>query len=340
MKPRLRDVAKAAGVHPATVSRALNESTRSRVNPATVERVRRAARKLDYVPNPIARSLKTSRSATIGVVIADLTNPLFPPIIRGIDDVASAEGFSTLIVNTDNDLHRERDQINALRIRQVEGLIVSTALLDHGIGDDLALADLPVVCVIRSTKKGEYSCVTGDDAAGIAMAVEHLVQLGHTKIAHIAGPRNVSAGLVRMKAFREALRDHDLPVDEKLIVAAEHFREDLGARALEALLDDGPEFTAVVAGNDSLALGCYDALSARGMRCPADVSIVGFNDAPFMDKIAPPLTTVALSQYDVGTQAARLLLEAISKRERYTPRAVRLPVKLVVRGSTAPPRTR
>jgi LacI family transcriptional regulator len=339
MTVRLRDVAEAAGVHPATASRALNESTRGQVNGQTVERVLRAARKLKYVPNPIARGLKTSRSATIGVVISDLTNPLFPPIIRGIDDAASAAGFSTFVVNTDNDLAREQLQIDALRRRQVEGLIVSTAVLDHPRGTDAYDSDIPQIFILRTTKNLDTSSVTGNDAEGIAMAVEHLVRLGHTKIAHIAGPQDVSAGLVRLRAFRESLRDQGLAVDEGLIVPTACFREEDGAAALAALLDSGQEFTAVVAGNDMLALGCYDVVAARGLSCPADLSIVGFNGMPFLDKIAPPLTTVGLSHYNIGVEAARLLFDAINGPQHYTPRSVRMPVKLIVRGSTAPPRT-
>lgn len=339
MMVRLQDVAKAAGVHPATASRALNESTKGMVKPETVERVRRAARKLNYVPNPIARGLKTNRSATIGVVIADLTNPLFPPIIRGIEDAALAEGFSALIVNTDNDLAREQRHLDALRMRQVEGLIMSTALLDHAPPSDLAEGRVPVVYIIRSPKSTQFSSVTGDDSSGIAMAIEHLVQLGHTKIAHIAGPQNVSAAVVRLKAYREAMHDHGLQVDDALVVEAEQFREDSGTQALETLFDSRREFTAVVAGNDMLALGCYDLMATRGLRCPDDLSIIGFNDMPFIDKLAPPLTSVGLSQYDIGAEAARMLFEAINSPQRYTPRAVRMPVKLIVRGSTAPPPT-
>src|SRR3954452_10555655 len=145
--PTLRDVAEAAGVHAGTASRALNPETRSLVNVETARRVIKAAEALGYQPNPIARSLKTSRSGTIGLVLPDLTNPLFPPIVRGIEDVLGPAGFSALIVNTDNDPAREQQQVMSLRSRQVEGLIVATARLEHPLLQQLHEQGVPMVLV-------------------------------------------------------------------------------------------------------------------------------------------------------------------------------------------------
>jgi LacI family transcriptional regulator len=332
--PTLRDVADGAGVHPATASRALNPATRGLVNADTARRVIKVAESLGYRPNPIARSLKTARSGTVGLVIPDLTNPLFPPIVRGIEDVLEPAGYSGLIVNTDNDPTRERAQVELLRGRQVEGLIVATALLDHPLLEQLHREGVPMVMVNRRPASVDVPSVTPDDPHGVELAVQHLASLGHRRIAHLAGPPTTSTGLARAKAFRNAVRDQDLADDPGLTVTCDFWSEEAGAEGLRTLLDSGASFTAVVAGNDLIALGCYDVFAERGIRCPEDVSVVGFNDMPFLDKLAPPLTTVAIPHQQIGAEAARLLLEAIADRGR-SAKSVLLPLSLVVRGSTA-----
>ena len=333
----LRDVAKAAGVHAATASRALNPGTRQLVNHDTAHRVIQVAESLGYRANPIARGLKTARSATVGLVIPDLTNPLFPPIVRAIEDVLGPAGYSGLIVNTDNDLAREKAQIELLRSRQVEGLIVATARLRHPLVEQLHAEGVRMVLVNRRLRTGDIPSVTADDATGIAMAVRHVAGLGHRRVAHVAGPQDTSTGLVRRRAFRDAVRRHGLDVDPALVVSCDSWTEEEGARAFDRLLDGAGRFSAVIAGNDLVALGCYDVLAARGLTCPDDVSVVGFNDMPFLDKLRPPLTTVRIPHYEVGAAAARLLIESLQDRERAV-QSVVLPLSLVERRSTARPR--
>jgi LacI family transcriptional regulator len=337
--PTLRDVAEVAGVHAATASRALNPRTRRLVNAETAKRVLRAAESLGYQPNPIARSLKTAKSSTIGLVIPDLTNPLFPPIVRGIEDVLGPAGFNAWIVNTDNDPEREKAQIESLRSRQVEGLIIATARLDHPLLEKLHDQGIRMVLINRRMEKVEIPSVTADDPTGIALAVQHLVDLGHQRIAHLAGPATTSTGVVRARAFRHAIRDHGLDDDPALVVGCSLWSEDEGARSLRTLLDRGTQFTAVVAGNDLIALGCYDVFAERNISCPEDVSVVGFNNMPFLDKLRPPLTTVSVPHYDIGSEAARMLLDTIEEPDRH-PRSVLLPLSLVVRQSTARARDR
>jgi len=334
--PTLRDVARDAGVHPATASRALNPSTRSLVNAETASRVVRVAESLGYRPNPIARSLKTSRSATVGLVIPDLTNPLFPPIVRGIEDVLGPAGFNAWLVNTDNDPAREESVVDSLRSRQVEGLIVATARLQHPLLERLHAEGLRMVLINRRTATSDIPSVTADDATGLAEAVGHLVALGHTRIAHLAGPQDTSTGTVRYQGFVQAVRDHGLDDDPALVAHCSWWNEQEGARALGELLDSGTDFTAVIAGNDLLALGCYDVLEERGLVCPRDLSVIGFNDMPFMDKLRPPLTTVRVPHYEVGAEAARMLLDGIADPARQ-PRSVLLPVTLTERQSVGPP---
>ena len=329
----IRDVARVAHVHPGTVSRALNEETRALVNPDTAERVLEAASQLGYRPNRIARGLKTSRSHTIGVLIPDITNPLFPPILRGIEDRLDEVGYTSLIVNTDNDPERERVYLDALRARQVDGFISATARLDRELLGELAAAGIPLVLVNRSLEDGSVPAVTVNDRQGIALAVEHVAALGHERIGHVAGPQNLSTGHRRHVGFVEAMHAAGLEAPSEHICFGASFTEEAGARACAELLDAAPELTAIVAANDLLAIGCYDELEARGIVCPDDISIVGFNDMPFIDHLRPPLTSVRVPQREIGKVAADLLLEQLSDGSE-TANETLLEPTLMVRGST------
>ncbi|WGX97107.1 LacI family DNA-binding transcriptional regulator [Nocardioides sp. L-11A] len=336
MSATLRDVAAAAGVHAATASRALNPETLGMVNPATAKRVREAAERLGYVPNPIARSLKTNRTLSLGAVVPDITNPLFAPIIRGIEDVAVAAGYNVLIANTDNEPDRERDQVASLRARQVDGLILATARIEDPVISTLIADKVPIVLVNRVEPDLPIFSVAGDDASGIRQALRHLHELGHRRIAHIAGPSSTSTGVVRRRTFQLEIGELGLAAEDCPIVEAASYQIEDGAGCLRTVLDEHPGVTAVLAANDLLAIGCYEVLAERGLSCPADLSVVGFNDIPFVDKVWPPLTTVHVRHYDFGAEAARLVLEQL-RDPAISPKSVLLSVSLVVRGSTAAP---
>jgi LacI family transcriptional regulator len=272
----------------------------------------------------------------VGLVLPDLTNPLFPPIVRGIEDVLGPAGYSAVIVNTDNDAAREEALVSSLRSRQVDGLIVATARLEHPLLSKLHDQGVRMVLVNRRSQGIDVPCIVPDDAAGITMAVKHLADLGHERIAHLAGPQTTSTGVTRANAFRNAIREHGLVEDPTLVAACAYWNEAEGARAFRHLLDSAAPFTAVVAGNDLIALGCYDVFAERDIDCPREVSVVGFNDIPFLDKLRPPLTTVAVPHHQIGAEAARMLLESLAEADR-PPRSVLLPLTLRVRGSTAAP---
>jgi LacI family transcriptional regulator len=331
----LRDVARIAGVHPGTVSRALNPATEALVRDETVRRVRQVAEELGYRPNPLARGLKTNRTYTIGVIVPDIQNPLFPPIIRGIDDRLGEAGYTPLIANTDNDPARERVDFEAMRARAVDGFVTATARLDHELLDELADLGLPLVLVNRRVDDGSLPSATADDRAGVRLAVEHLVSLGHKRIAHLGGPQDVSTGRQRREGFAAAMQQAGL--DPSLIKSGRAFTEPEGARLCRELLAAGDAPTAIVAGNDLMALGCYDVFAERGIECPRDISVAGFNDMPFADRFAPPLTTVRIPHYEIGVAAAQLLLD-ILQGGHDGPTEVVLEPELIARGSTAAPR--
>jgi LacI family transcriptional regulator len=323
-------------VHVGTASRVLNPGTRARVSRSTAERVLRAAKELGYRPNPMARSLRTRRTQTVGLVIPDLTNPLVAPMVRGAEGVLAPAGYDAWIVNTDSDPERERALIDSLLGKQVDGLIVATGSLDDSWLEQLHAEGTRMVLVKRLLGSADVPSVTADNAAGVVAAVDHLVGLGHTRIAHLSGPQSLSTGVFRRRGYLQGLRDNGLPEDPRLVVTCAASTEESGARAMAELLDSGVDFTAVVASHDRVALGAYDVLAQRGLRCPDDVSVVGFNDMPLMDKMQPPLTTVRVPHHQVGAEAARLLLDVLAEPDRPA-RAVLLQPTLVVRASTAPP---
>jgi LacI family transcriptional regulator len=335
----LADVARAAGVHPGTASRALHGQALGQVSSRTTQRVKDAARRLGYVPDQLARGLRASRSFVVGVVIPDLTNPLFPPIVRGTEEALSGKGYTALLADTDNDPGRERQLVGALLARHVDGLIVATARLEHPLLAELSADGLPIVLVNRVTNAAPLPSVASDDAAGIAAAVEHLVGLGHRRIAHVAGPPTLSTGQARLEAYEAAVRRHRVRADPALVVAAAGFTIDAGAEAARRLPRGRKAPTAIVAANDLLAIGCYEVLADQGKKVPDDVSVIGFNDMLLVDKLTPPLTTVHVSQFEIGRQAAELLLTLLADPDRDAATGRRLlPARLVIRGSTGPAR--
>ncbi|MQA73879.1 MAG: LacI family DNA-binding transcriptional regulator [Solirubrobacterales bacterium] len=332
----LRDVADAAGVHLATASRALNEETRWRVSEATAQRVIAAAEELGYLPNPIARGLATSRSYTVGALIPDFTNPLFPPIMRGIQDGLEAAGYTALVTNTDNDPDRALLGMRAMRARQVDGIISATARSDDPHLEELIEGGPELVLVNRWLPGLPVSSVRADDTIGQRLAVEHLIELGHRRIAYLGAPLAYSTGAERHDALRAAMDEAGIAVESDLVAVGRDVNEAEGARLTRLVLDGGAQRpTAFAAANDLLALGCLDVLAERGIDCPGEVSVTGFGDVPFAPRFQPPLTTVRIPQYEMGATGAQLMLERLGDPGS-EPRHVTLEPKLVVRSSTAP----
>ncbi len=337
MVSTLADVAEAAGVHPGTASKALNPQSRHLVAAETVKRVLEIAAKLNYQPNSLARGLRTKRSYTVGFMVPDLTNPLFPPIVRGVEEVLGPAGLSALIVNTDNDPKKEMQLFDTLANRRCDGFILATAFRNDPVVKEILKRKIPTVLVNRLTETQLLPAVVGDESIGVREAIEHLVKLGHRRIAHIAGPQNLSTGYIRLRAFKNAIEEAELVEADCPTVVSTGYNESAGTEAFAKLLaEPGPKPTAILAANDQLAIGIMDGLKKARLSCPRDISLIGFNDMPMMDRIHPSLTTFALPKHRMGVEAAEILRAWIEGGIPPQPTIVYLPCPLVIRESTGP----
>jgi len=335
-RPTIKDVASRCGVHPSTVSRALSPAMSHLVAPEVTKRIRAAAAALGYRPNVTAAGLRTGRSGLIGVLAPDIADPGFPPVLSGITETLGAEGYATIVVDVGPDRSRQQELVDKLIARGVDGLVLATVALNDPVVGHCIAASIPAVLVNRGDAGRRLPAVVTDDEAGMRLAVDHLVALGHVRIGHIAGPQHVSTGALRRAGFKASAALAGLPARNIAIETAPAYTREEGRLAALRLLDRKPAPTGIVAANDLLALGIYDALAMRGLRCPSDISVVGHNDMPYVDMLSPPLTTVRIAQREMGSQAAQILLEQIANPGA-AHRRIMLRPELIVRGSTASP---
>lgn len=346
------DVAKLAGVSTATAARALGGY--GSVSPATLQRVVEAAATLGYRPNGLARSMITGQTHTVGVVLADIENPFFYGVLRGISDTARKHGFDVLLANTDEDATDERTAVSALFERRIEGLVLCPAE-----DDDLAqlrsiiASDVPVVLLDRPVWGLAVDSVALDHRRAGLEITSFLLGLGHRRIALVTGGTRASAdpllrpGLegverapltsrgARAAGYRDGLLQAGIEPRPEYIASGGFHREGAMRSVLQLMaLTDPP--TAIVAFDSILALGTILALRSLGLRCPDDVSIIGFDDADWAEVVSPPLTVLRQPVHEIGDLACELLLRRIKQPDRRH-RHHRLPGILVARGSTGPP---
>ena len=330
-RPTLKDIARDVGVHVSTISRALNPKSAHAISPDLTAKIKRASSRRGYRPNAAAAALRTNRFQTIGVIIPDITDPVFPPIIRGIEDALARRGYVAILANTDGDRDRQARLIEATRARGIDGFILASVLRHDDEVSRLAAAT-PVVTVSR-TAAPALSSVVHDEDDGIRRALTHLASLGHRDIAAIAGPQTISTGYNRHASYVRHCSALGLGGGQPLVTLARAFNELEGERCAEELLVVGRPFTAVVCANDRLAIGAISAFRRHGLECPRDVSITGFNDMPLADRLQPPLTTIRVQHYKAGVEAGELIVDAV-ENGTMAPRHIVLPVEMIVRGST------
>ncbi len=310
----LRDVAAAAGVHVSTASKALDASKERLVNAETRSRVRAAADGLGYRPHLLARGLRRGRTGMVGVVLPDIGNPYVALLVRGIREVLEKSDVTPIIAETDDDSSRLERVLDGMASHRVDGVIVGCARL----GDEQRLLEFdqqlaPVVLAVRRLPGSGLPAFSADDLAGGRLAAGYLLGLGHRRIAQFEGPSDVQPFLDRGSGFRHAAAQHsDVEVLE-LSERAEHPTYDEGRRLMHLLIAAAPPRpTGLFAHNDTMALGAISALRAAGLRCPGDMSVVGFNDIPLAFDFSPPLTTIRTESEAIGRLAAEALLARLT----------------------------
>ena len=328
----LKELGARARVHPSTVSRVANKAPSLRIAPVTRQRIEALLRETEYRPNGVARGLKLRQTFVLAVVIPDVTNPFFAALFRGVEDGASPRGYNVLLCNTDGSPERQWSHVQSLHARRVDGVILASSFLKDPTVRWLRHQRIPYVLVNRFSDDDHDPFVGSDDLLGGRIATEHLVQLGHRRIGHLAGMATVSTGVMRRRGYLAALAERGLAPDPRLVIES-GYTEEGGARAAERLfaLDDRP--TAIFAVTDMTAVGAFGVARRMGLRVPEDVAIVGYNDIPLASRMVPALTTVRVPIHDFGSAAARLLLEQIESGEP-TQRRVIFNPNLIVRGST------
>lgn len=327
------DVARRAGVSPATVSRVLNGN--HRVRPELRERVLEAARALHYTPNYSARSLSSQRTATLGLLLPDIANPFFAEIARGVEDAAAEAGYTLLIGSTDGDPLRERHYVASLQAGRVDGILFAGAHLGAPLLEGWLERGVAVGLVDRLVEVGDdvpVDAVLTDNVQGGALAVRHLLSLGHTRLAVVTGPQRVRTAHDRLMGARQAAAERGVTLQPEQIIEAD-FKEAGGYQAARILFSHPSPPTAVFAQNDMMALGVLRYLEEAGRRVPEDVALVGFDDIAFAALSRPALTTVAQPKYEMGRLAAQLLVERLTDTQQ-APRRLVLQPRLVLRQTT------
>ncbi|NLG83829.1 MAG: LacI family transcriptional regulator [Firmicutes bacterium] len=324
----LKDVAKKAGVSLATASRALNN--RGDVDQTTRKKVLEAAKALSYTPNPLARGLLSGTTKTIGILVTTIQNPFYAAVVSGIEKVLAAEGYTIILCNSHEDPEAEREAIRVLLARRVDGLIIAPVQSKPDGLELLFKSNVPFVFVARYMPGVDTDYVVCDDEAVGRLATEHLIDRGHRRILFMNSRGNSSAEL-RQRGYEQSLAAHGISPEPSLIRTVYYHTQ--AEEAISAALDEGLDPTAVFCFCDEMAVGVLRVLAARGIRVPEEIAVISCDNLAFSAVLHPPLTTVDIPEFEMGVEAARILLNKIKRRKKKTTQVVFTP-KLVERAST------
>ncbi|WP_261331401.1 LacI family DNA-binding transcriptional regulator [Rhizobium leguminosarum] len=328
------DVAATAGVSVATVSAFVNGTV-----PVSTElrgRIEQAIRSIGYKRNAIARSLKMGTTKTIGLVIADITNPFFTDVTSVIQDVLHRSGYAVMLCCTDEDPAVQDEQISLLLDRMVDGLIIAPAGDDHALERMLSGADIPIVLIDRICGGINADAVVLDNQRAVQDAINYLISLGHRRIGYISGSLDTSTGIGRLAGYKAALESAGIPISDDLIRFG-NFRERDAYNAAIQLLVQSDRPSALFSANNLMVIGVMKAIRDTGLRCPDDISVSSFDDFPWADVFQPNLTTIAQPVQTIGEQAARLILGRIAHRgDDQPPQRIVLSGRLMIRDSCRP----
>jgi LacI family transcriptional regulator len=330
----IKDLARELKLSPSTVSRALRNHPD--ISPGTKKRVVSLADKLDYHPDSIAQSLQTKKTKTIGVIVPEIKQPFFASVINGIEELAYAAGYTIIVCQSNETADREVVVARSLGSHRVAGLLVSlsrnTKNLDHF--KLLQRRGVPVVFFDRVSNDIEASKVVVDDYKGAFEVVEHLIKYGYKRIAHLAGPQNLSISKYRFKGYKDALRQGNLSYNDSMVVRGGLDDTD-GIVGVQKLLNLSTIPDAIFAVNDPVAIGAFVMIKEHGLKIPQDIALAGFSNTHMTSLLEPPLTTVEQPSYEIGKTAAQLLMEQINgNHEQFVPKFMVLKTHLIVRGST------
>ncbi len=324
------DVAERAGVSVSTASRVL--SGRGYAAPETRQKVLRAARELGFVPNRIARSLRTRETRLIGLLVGDVENPFYSAIASNVESVAGAAGYNVVLCNSNDEPERERELLTLLQGMRVDGLIVTPTLRNRRALSHLLDRGIVIVQVDRKVQGLEADAILVDNEGGAHAAVEHIVSAAHTNIGMLTGDVEVPTAQQRLAGYKRALEEHGIPLRDELIKLGSFRREHAVEDAVD-LIKSTPEPTAILAANNLLAEAALIALAEAGLRVPDDMSLVAFDDVPWMRVTNPPITTVRQPVGDMARGAAELVLRRLGERGLGTPTTVVFQAELLTRGS-------
>lgn len=330
----IQQIAKRADVSIGTVSHVINGT--ANVREKLRHRVLEAIRSLGYQPNELARGMRRNQTSMLAMIIPDITNPFFPAVVRGAEDIAYRNSLRLVLCNTDNDPQKETFYLNELQSYRPAGWLVIPAA-ESRIAAHMRSVNTttPVVCLDRQPKGWDGDVVLVDNETGALNATRYLLRMGHKRLAAITGPLNLTVAVERLEGFKRALREAGITLEPDYVQEA-RFERSAGYEAAKRLLGMLPRPTAIFASNDLIALGVLAAAREMGLRCPEDLSVVGFDNLDFSELTAPALTTVYQSGYQLGTAAARLLLDRIGGK-KHSPERIFLPTELKIRESVAIP---
>jgi LacI family transcriptional regulator len=333
-RARLKDVAQLAGVDISIVSRALNGDPKLVVAPETRDRILLAAQQLHYRPNAMARALRQAQTMSLGLLVPEVANFVFFELIRGIEQRAFEAGYVLLLANAQEPDKAEEVYKRLVLERRIDGLLIASASDDEHLPFDLSGDVPPIVWVNRQGKVGPS--ILEDDEQGMALAVQHLIALGHTQIAHIAGPQSLDTGRRRLNGFIKAMHSAGLEPQKRYIVEGP-FSEQGGADCISALLRTEPLPTAMTVSSLVATIGALAAAKRAGLKLPEQLSIVAFHDAVIASYLDPPVTTIQMPLNALGRLAVDRLLYMMSGGELPERTVVPVPPRLIERASTAPP---
>jgi DNA-binding LacI/PurR family transcriptional regulator len=338
-RPTIQDVAVRARVTKTTVSKYLNVEAGYYVAESTRQRIEQAIRELDFQPNELARGLTQSKSMTIGLIVADIRNPFYPEIMAGVQRAVEPRGYTLVFGSSGGDAQREHAIVRSMTARQVDGIILCSARLAVVELEALTRSRMHFVLASRNLEEAITDSVVVDNRAGAALAVDHLVALGHRRIAHIAGPQDVVPFRDRQSGYLDAMDRHGLS-GEVIVLDSAASTTESGFEATSRLLDRVAPPTAVFVANDMMALGSMDAARRLGVAVPGGLSIVGFDNIPIAANLFISLTTVDSLAARLGEDAGQLLLRRIDERDERGASAIEaivLEPELHIRGTTSPP---